>query len=179
MKTPQSTNPQYYYLEGLSEIIREIVEKSGNGDCIYRGEPATFDEEPYLSKVSSALYRKYPRIIDSRNLPALQKETLNDLRTYLPAYNQKEDFEFLTELQHYGVETNLVDFTSDYHIAVFFACNGSHDKDGRVILLKRAREIDEKYSISKPQIPENRVLAQKSIFVQPPTDILTSTTLAL
>ena len=174
MTTPHSTNPQDYYLEELSKITSAIVRLFGNAARIFRGEPESYHEkdpypeDPNCGKVSSALYRKYPRTIDTRNLRALQKETLTDLRTYLPAYNQKEEFEILTELQHYGVETNLVDFTSDYHIALFFACNGSHDKDGRVILLKRTREIDEKYSISKPQIPENRVIAQKSIFVQPP-----------
>ena len=91
-------------------------------------------------------------------------QILKDLKGYLNAYNPTADFDILTELQHYGVETNLVDFTSDYHIALFFAKNGSHVKDGRVIMLKRTKEIDDKFSISNPQIPQNRVIAQKSIF---------------
>ena len=44
------------------------------------------------------------------------------------------DFEILTEIQHYGGKTNLIDFTTDYFIALFFACDGHHDKEGRVIL---------------------------------------------
>ena len=46
------------------------------------------------------------------------------------------DFEILTEIQHYGGQTNLIDFTTDYFIALFFACDGHHDEDGRVILQK-------------------------------------------
>ncbi len=50
------------------------------------------------------------------------------------------DFEILAELQHYGCKTNLIDFTVDYLIALFFASTSSHHKDGRVILLKRVSE---------------------------------------
>ena len=172
MNSATSTNPQDYYLEELSRITSEIVKQSGTGNCIYRGEPETYDEEPHCGKVSSTLYRKYIRSIDSRSLSLLQKEILRDLKSYLTAYDQKDDFEILTELQHYGTETNLIDFTSDYHFALFFACNGSHDKDGRVILLKQPDEINEKYSIRRPQSPQNRVIAQKSIFAQPPNGYL-------
>ena len=46
------------------------------------------------------------------------------------------DFEILTEIQHYEGKTNLIDFSTDYFIALFFACDGSPDEDGRVILQK-------------------------------------------
>ena len=172
MSTPNSTNPPDYYLEELSKITGEIVKQSSSGNYIYRGEPETYNEKPDYGKVSSTLYRKYPTGTDSRTLSLLQQETLNDLKGYLSAYEQKDNFEILTELQHYGIETNLIDFTSDYHIALFFACNGSHDKDGRVILLKITDEINIKYQIKKPLSPQNRVIAQKSIFAQPPKGYL-------
>ena len=31
---------------------------------------------------------------------------------------EKDDFEILTQLQHYGGKTNLIDFTTDYLIAL-------------------------------------------------------------
>ena len=80
----------------------------------------------------------------------------------------------LTELQHFGSPTNLLDFTTDYHIALFFACDGSHDKDGRIILLKGVDEINKKYRIKEPQNPQKRVIAQKSIFAQPPNGYVDS-----
>ena len=159
---------QAYYLDGLTKIEHEIIEKSAGADFLYRGEPERY------KKVSSTLYRTlYQRLsldgFDSEmvNLTKFQDEKLKEVRNYTHE-NQKEDFELLTELQHYGSKTNLIDFTTDYHIALYFACDGSHDKDGRVILLKRNEETKEKYNIEKPQTPLNRVIAQKSEFAQPP-----------
>lgn len=117
-------------LSRILELIREIVEKSTNGNCIDRGEPEHYE------KVSSTLYRLAPDEFDSEkyDLESLQKEILKITRNHIHDH-EKERFELLTELQHYGSQTNLIDFTNDYHIALFFACNGSHDKDGRIIVL--------------------------------------------
>lgn len=149
-------------LSRILELTYEIVEKLGNGNCIYRGEPEHYD------KVSSALYRLTPDGFDSGkfDLERLNKENLEDARNHIKDH-EKGDFELLTELQHYGSQTNLIDFTTDYHIALFFACNGSHDKDGRVIVLQRTEDIDKKYRVKRPSKPLNRVMAQKSIFTQP------------
>ena len=75
-----------------------------------------------------------------------------------------EDFEILTEIQHYGGKTNLIDFTTDYRIALFFACDGDYDKEGRVVLQKND-SIDGE--IQTPWNPRHRVIAQKSVFVRP------------
>ena len=73
--------------------------------------------------------------------------------------------EILTELQHFGGKTNLIDFTTDYNIALFFACDGSYNKDGRIIF----NEIEKiKGQVLYPRNPENRVIGQKSVFVRPP-----------
>ena len=142
-------------------LIREIVKRSGNGNCIYRGEPEHYD------KVSSALYRFFSSDIDSGkyDLNDLNDANLKDARKHIRI--KKDDLELLTELQHFGDRTNLIDFTTDYHIALFFACNGSHDKNGRVIVFQRSKDIDEKYRLKQPLNPRNRVTAQKSIFTQP------------
>ena len=75
----------------------------------------------------------------------------------------EDDNEVLDQLQHFGYSTNLIDFTTDYHIALFFACDGKPKKDGRVILLNKTG-----YPLRNPTGPANRVIAQKSVFVQPP-----------
>ena len=160
---------QAYYLDGLTKIEHEIIKKSAGAEFLYRGEPECYKEAPYRGKVSSTLYRPSSAEFDSHrfNLTNFQKEKLDEVRNYTHE-NQKRDFELLTELQHYGSKTNLIDFTTDYHIALYFACDGSHDKDGRVILLKRSQETRDKYNIETPQTPQNRVIGQKSIFAQPP-----------
>ena len=70
--------------------------------------------------------------------------------------------------QNYNItaeKTNLIDFTTDYLIALFFACDGKPEKHGRVILQKIENIEDWIY---QPQNPRHRVVAQKSIFVRPP-----------
>ena len=79
---------------------------------------------------------------------------------------EDEDLEILTELQHYGGKTNLIDFTTDYLIAIFFACAGHPTKDGRVILQQKTKEIEE--ITIRPYNPRHRVIAQKSVFLEPP-----------
>ena len=146
-------------LSRVLEKIQEIAEKSADGDYIYRGEPEHYE------KVSSSLYRKYSDIdTEHFDIEIIQNEILEAAKRYT---SETDDFEILTELQHYGGATNLIDFTTDYLIALFFACEGSDFlyKDSRIILLRKTTEINGQ--IESPQNPKNRVIAQKSIFVRP------------
>ena len=79
---------------------------------------------------------------------------------------EDEEIEILTELQHYGGKTNLIDFTTDFLIAIFFACAGEPKEDGRVIVLQHTQDI--KNMMIRPQNPQRRVIAQKSVFLHPP-----------
>ena len=152
MNTQQSDD-----LNRVLEKICEVAEKSAGGDYVYRGEPACYP------KVSSTLYREYEKEIEAENfeIDVVQKEILDEARKYIR--ETADDLEILTELQHHGGKTNLIDFTTDYLIALFFSCDGEHDKAGRVILLEK--ESDD-YKVEKPPKTINRVESQKSIFVQ-------------
>ena len=144
-------------LSRVLQKICEIAEKSVDGDYIYRGEPQCYD------KVSSSLYREYPhKEGEHSDIEGVQRAILNEAK----AYTSKTDpIEILTELQHFGGKTNLIDFTEDYLIALFFACDGSHTEDGRVVLLKKQVEG---YQVKKPRQTINRVESQKSMFVESP-----------
>ena len=178
-------------LSKVKEKINEIEEKSADGGYIFRGERKTYKEDPYFGKVSSNLYRDFDvRDIQEFDIEVVQNEMLNGAKKHtghlpltgeLPKdYRQSManifnvdkddtadviDFEILTEIQHYGGKTNLIDFTIDYLVALFFACDGHHDKDGRVILQK-ADEIQG--MIKYPRNPRHRVAGQKSVFVRHP-----------
>ena len=145
----------------IREIISEIEEKSAGGNYIYRGEPQ------HYGKVSSSLWRKYRNeiAVAAFEIGFIQKELLKVARNY-DLDSEEDNFEFMSKLQHYDGKTNLIDFTTNYHIALFFACDGHHNKDGRIIFLRQTEAITD--WIREPQCPENRVRAQKSIFVQPP-----------
>ena len=141
-------------LDEVLEIINALARKSASANYIYRGETRDYE------KVSSSLYREYP---DELYIEDIQEEYLNEAELYT---HETDRFAILTELQHYGGNTNLIDFTTDYLIALFFACDGDHTRDGRVVLLDRSGDVEE--HIHEPQSPARRVLAQKSIFVRPP-----------
>jgi len=179
----------------IDDIIDEIKRKSSDGDYIYRGvrkdyglvssalyreyikinEHIEFDSEyfdlrivqKYMLKVAKKHIGEPPqdiylgddvRPIRRRLIPAPEPDP--DL--ILTA----DEIEILTQLQHYGSDTNLIDFTTDYLIAIFFACSGCPTEDGRVIVLKKTDKISK--MLIPPQNPQHRVIAQKSVFVHPP-----------
>ena len=110
---------------------------------------------------------------DAADVTKLMLNTITDnaieeaVRRTIEKTEEAVELEILTELQHYGCKTNLIDFTTDYLIAIYFACSGNLQDDGRVILLEKTEEI-EKEMIIRPQNPYHRVIAQKSVFLYPP-----------
>ena len=162
----------------VQNIIDKIERKSKGGGYIYRGE------RKCNPKVSSKLYRDFDLEDAGFDIERVQEEMLaaakrhtgdrpHDFRVdataplnMLGVFTEAEsDFEILTEIQHYGGKTNLIDFTTDYFIALFFACNGRYNEDGRVILQKTDAI---KKMIKHPRNPRHRVIAQKSVFIRPP-----------
>ena len=148
-------------LDKVLEKITEIAQESATGDYIYRGEPEHYD------KVSSNLYREFPEFEEMRfDIARVQENILKEAKAYISKtddIDETDDIGILTQLQHFGGKTNLIDFTEDYLIAIFFACDGSHEEDGRVILLRKESETHE---VRKPRRTINRVESQKSVFVE-------------
>ncbi len=161
MKMLTQSNSQIDHLSSPPDIIKEIAAKSEGHEYIYRGEPACY------AKISSPLYREYTHIgAESLNLEIIQEKMLNEARklTY-----EIDDSEILIEIQHYGGRTNLIDFTTDHLIAIFFACDGAPEKDGRVI---RQKTETIKELIKRPRNPRHRIKAQKTVFVIPPNGFI-------
>ena len=169
MSNESDTSPDT--LDNVKNIIYDIENRSADGDYIYRGEPEHHENFPYYGKISSSLYRQYARIeADEFNIKVVQEEILAEAKTY--SHETEDPIEILTQLQHHGGKTNLIDFTTDYLIALFFACDNSDSltKDGRLILLQKTDEW--KDLILRPRNPRHRVIAQKSVFVQHPNGFL-------
>lgn len=104
-----------------------------------------------------------------RNVEEVQKEEVDAAKRYT---RKADEFEILTEIQHFGGKTNLIDFTADYCIALFFASESFPFEDGRIILQDKTGAI--KGWIREPQNPDltSRVRGQKSVFVQPPDEFI-------
>ncbi len=192
MHTPSQTDSLSgeHTVEGL---LRQIEEKSREDDYLFRGEPEHYQESPYHGKVSSNLYRLFLEsesfdvmaealetlanslshliasgqendrkiALELSNIEEVQTAVLYMAKRFLR--KKVDDSDLLAEIQHYGGRTNLIDFTEDYLIALFMACDGSPCQDGRILLQKR--EPIEAY-IQPPYEPMHRVIAQKSVFVR-------------
>ena len=161
MNTLNQSNPQTE-LNKILEIIGKIAKMSADGDYIFRGESQCH------KKVTSNLYRKLEKVrMLNLGVDTFQKQELEYAKRY--GYTQKTDeFKILTEIQHFGGKTNLIDFTTNLRIALFFACEKAHHEDGRIILQDKNGAI--KDCIIKPcdPDPKSRVNVQKSIFIRPP-----------
>ena len=157
-------------LSRVREKIQEIEDKALDGNYIFRGEPKCYTE------VSSGLWRGYRQILrDDLGIEFIQREmVINHARQHLSGSIGNNDFgsghsdlQILIQLQHYGGKTNLIDFTTDARVALFFACDGFHDEVGRVILRKREDTEELVESPWEPNEPMHRVVTQRSIFVRP------------
>ena len=157
MNNPESDDSR------TQNLFQSIREKSSQGEYIYRGEPEQYD------KISSTLYRKYKDQIQAEQFDILiaQQEMLEQVKAYT---DFTDETDVLTELQHYGGKTNLIDFTFDYLTALFFACDSSPDKDGRVILLNKNSNQGKMTSPKKNL--NDRIISQKSVFLQSPKGYL-------
>ena len=160
MDTQTLTDTPLPGLDAVLAILNDIARKSVSSNYIYRGEPKIYP------KVSSSLYRRYEEIdADGSGIEAIQEEILSQVKEHDRHMRELVDLEIMSQLQHNGGDTNLIDFTDDYLIALFFACDGEPDQPGRIILLPAEAEAD--YETYRPNTPLNRVIAQKSIFVRP------------
>lgn len=149
----------------IFDIIQKIANLSARGNYIFRGEPKRH------CKISSTLYRECRSVFREADLEsefsdfdikAIEEEILDQVNVFIPRGEHISDPSVLTQLQHYSSQTNLIDFTTDYNIALFFACDSQPNEKGRVIVQKKdlVRTV-------QPLGARHRVLAQKSVFVQP------------
>ena len=167
MSEQNHSNPQNEQ-NRIYEIIHQITKKSEDGDYIFRGEPECYE------KVSSTLYRQLEVVGVEPPGDLVENFQSLELEEASKFTEKPDEFEILTELQHFGGKTNLIDFTTDPYIALFFACYGpdSLEKDGRVILQDKNGTVKDWIRKPRNPDPDSRVSAQKSIFVRPPEGVV-------
>lgn len=157
----------------VADILRKIEERADTEEYIYRGELEHYRRKPYYGKISSNLYRvfledkEFNVEAEHFDIEAIQAEMLETAKLF--SRKMATELERLAEIQHYGGKTNLIDFTADYLVALFMACDGSLNRNGRIIMQEKEEinpYIEESYE------PVNRILAQKSVFVRHPNGFI-------
>ena len=157
-------------LKIISDLFT-VVKEAGNKKYIYRGESQCHP------KVCSGIYRIHvpEEVKEPENIKALiersQEAILNGAKNYLPEIDG-DDMNILAELQHYGAKTNLIDFTTDYLIALFFASDSHSNEDGRIIFLLEDSPEREKYEVIEVPRTIQRANDQKSRFVHSATGVV-------
>ena len=139
----------------LSEYHKKLQRKleGRRGEFLYRGqEDASWQlrsgavrrifPEGQMRKLEN-LIKKHKRDFDfdKENLRYHEEGLLNPIKLgrwhHEIAGRELEDLEWLAILQHYGAATCLLDFSSRFDIALWFACRKvrDKDKDGKVFII--------------------------------------------
>lgn len=154
-------------------IVEYLAQKTEEGTFVYRGISRRFD------KVSSRIYRKYEKenvLSSSYTIVDIEKDILERLKISL--YKQStSNIEILSDLQHFGGHTSLIDFTKNMFVALFFACNADFNRIGEIVFLdcmnlKAPRDVygDDQSNkddllVFQPTTLNNRILFQSSVFI--------------
>lgn len=100
-------------------------------------------------KDRNAVFKEfYYRGVSNSNWELLPSLTVNNLEFYEPAmieefkkaypseFEMKDEFEIIAKMQHYGLPTRLLDFTTNPLVSLYFSCsdNKEDEKDGKVVV---------------------------------------------
>ena len=137
----------------IRQFLDDLFSKAASDEYIFRGEPA------HYAKVSSGLYR----LLESTSVSFVDKvveieQSMVEAAKSYANLSERSDGAVLSELQHFGGKTNLIDFSRDCLVALFFACGQPSAQHGRIICLKRTSDD---YDIVNPAENHSRVLLKR------------------
>ena len=170
----------------VEKFLNHILKACEGKRYLFRGTTKSYKG---ADKINSSLYRwaiGNNVIFHEGYSPFdIEKEILEKAKRLFA--DSTSNIEILTDLQHFHGKTNLIDFSRNLYIALFFSCYGDEKhqkKDGELILLDSANVVKESdvvyadlQSSSEPfliepantQISQKRVTFQNSVFVYPPS----------
>ena len=120
--------------KNVEDLIAEIRAKCVGGHFVFRG--TTSVRSNVKDGVNSSLYRwaKQEDVINKNYKPSdIEEEIVKKARKHFP--DQTSNIEILTVLRHFDGNVNLIDFSRNLYVALFFACNGKFGKDGEITIV--------------------------------------------
>lgn len=152
----------------IAELEQEIESRTSDGEWIFRGE-SKFNEQ-----VSSTLYRKCIKLprTDESNVHKTM-EMAEGIMQYgmgvfspglhrgLPPPTPNWGLYVLIAIQHLGYKANLIDFTTKFEVALYFACSvipsnparvADEEENGRLIMLRKDDERIREHLIEPEEI---------------------------
>ena len=169
--------------EKIRELEQEIESRTSDGEWIFRGESKFNDQ------VNSSLYRKcikLPRTNESNVHKTMELVEGRmqvepgifspELHRGLPPPTPNWELYVLIATQHLGFKANLIDFTKEFKIALFFACSvipskparvANPEENGRLIMLRRDDE-----RVREHLIEPEEIISRESSFLEEIKDSL-------
>ena len=137
--------------KAVCQFISKLKKKFGHPtnkdrNLIFRGEPEYYRAvrssllrkiEDSVKEVSPAISKNAARVFNSdKSYPIMAREAS-------PYFGgdivRDREFEAIATLQHFGAPTPLIDFSLDWRIALYFACEKFEYSYGRIIFFSRER----------------------------------------
>ncbi|EGQ9313367.1 FRG domain-containing protein [Vibrio vulnificus] len=112
----------------ISAISEALIEHAGDFQTIwFRGQG------DYAYKLLPSLFRQGKEFGVKFNEPAMFQEFKR--RSHEKSKNHNNTYDWLTLMQHYGLPTRLLDWSTNLLVALYFCCISNKDKDGALFVL--------------------------------------------
>lgn len=116
-----------FYLEELFGLIDS--DRLSMNKFVFRGQ---VDKD---WNIQASLFRDI-------NIAKTEHKILERYLNKFPEFSSQSMVNIFADMQHYGIPTRLIDWTTNPLVALFFACNKQPDKDGRLYFYPRNKVMN-------------------------------------